>query len=123
MIPSNPFRSLLAVAAFAGALLTPALAEVAVKVPAPAVDNHAGEGLQKVVLAGGCFWGIQAVYQHTDGVTKAVSGYSGGDLVARQLLGAMCLNKTAMLPPRFCLIIRRAAARHTAKVPVRLTAR
>lgn len=32
-----------------------------------------------------------------------VSGYSGGDLVARQLLGAMCLNKTAMLPPRFCL--------------------
>lgn len=79
MIPSNPFRSLLAVAAFAGALsLTPALAEVAVKVPAPAVDNHGGEGLQKVVLAGGCFWGIQAIYQHTDGVTKAVSGYSGG---------------------------------------------
>lgn len=33
-----------------------------------------------------------------------VSGYSGGDLVARQLLGAMCLNKTAMLPPRFCLL-------------------
>lgn len=32
-----------------------------------------------------------------------VSGYSGGDLVARQLLGAMCLNKTAMLPPRFCI--------------------
>lgn len=33
-----------------------------------------------------------------------VSGYSGGDLVVRQLLGAMCLNKTAMLPPRFCLL-------------------
>lgn len=33
-----------------------------------------------------------------------VSGYSGGDLVARQLLGAMCLNKTAMLPPHFCLL-------------------
>ncbi len=31
-----------------------------------------------------------------------VSGYSGSDLVAKQLLGAMCLNKTAMLPPRFC---------------------
>lgn len=31
-----------------------------------------------------------------------VSGYSGGDLVAKQLLGAMCLNKTAMLPPYFC---------------------
>lgn len=33
-----------------------------------------------------------------------VSGYSGGDLVARQLLGTMCLNKTAMLPPRFCML-------------------
>lgn len=33
-----------------------------------------------------------------------VSGYSGSDLVARQLLGAMCLNKTALLPPRFCLM-------------------
>lgn len=33
-----------------------------------------------------------------------ISGYSGSDLVARQLLGAMCLNKTAMLPPRFCLM-------------------
>ncbi len=33
-----------------------------------------------------------------------VSGYSGSDLVARQLLGTMCLNKTAMLPPRFCLL-------------------
>ncbi len=33
-----------------------------------------------------------------------VSGYSGGDLVAKQLLGTMCLNKTAMLPPRFCML-------------------
>lgn len=33
-----------------------------------------------------------------------VSGYSGGDLVARQVLGALCLNKTMMLPPRFCLL-------------------
>jgi len=33
-----------------------------------------------------------------------VSGYSGSDLVAKQLLGTMCLNKTAMLPPRFCLL-------------------
>ena len=32
-----------------------------------------------------------------------VSGYSGGDLVARQILGALCLNKTMMLPPNFCL--------------------
>ena len=33
-----------------------------------------------------------------------VSGFSGSDLVARQLLGAMCLNKTAMLPPQFCMM-------------------
>ena len=33
-----------------------------------------------------------------------VSGYSGSDLVAQQLMGAMCFNKTAMLPPRFCLM-------------------
>ena len=33
-----------------------------------------------------------------------VSGYSGSDIVARQLLGAMCLNKTAVLPPKFCLM-------------------
>lgn len=79
MTLSHSLRSLFAAAAFAGLLsLTPAMAEVAVKVPAPAVDNQSGEGLQTVVLAGGCFWGIQAVYQHTDGVTKAVSGYSGG---------------------------------------------
>ena len=33
-----------------------------------------------------------------------VSGYSGSDLVAQQVLGALCLNKTFMLPPRFCLM-------------------
>ena len=38
----------------------------------------AGGGLENVVLAGGCFWGMQAVYEHTKGVTQAVSGYSGG---------------------------------------------
>ena len=36
-------------------------------------------GLETAVLAGGCFWGIQAVYQHVKGVTNAVSGYAGGD--------------------------------------------
>lgn len=33
---------------------------------------------QNIVLAGGCFWGVQAVFQHTKGVTKAISGYAGG---------------------------------------------
>ena len=33
---------------------------------------------EKIVLAGGCFWGVQAVFQHTKGVTQAISGYAGG---------------------------------------------
>jgi len=57
-----------------------ALAESAAVLPAPAVDQSANQagGLQTAVLAGGCFWGVQAVFQHTKGVTKAVSGYAGG---------------------------------------------
>jgi peptide-methionine (S)-S-oxide reductase len=55
-------------------------AEPAVAIAAPTLDQTApaGGGLQNVVLAGGCFWGMQAVYEHTKGVTQAVSGYSGG---------------------------------------------
>ena len=57
-----------------------AQAEPAVAIPPPALDATAPapDGLQTAVLAGGCFWGIQAVYQHTKGVTNAVSGYAGG---------------------------------------------
>jgi peptide-methionine (S)-S-oxide reductase len=57
-----------------------AAAESAVVVPAPLMDNPKGAGpMQTAVLAGGCFWGVQAVYQHVRGVTNAVSGYAGGD--------------------------------------------
>jgi peptide-methionine (S)-S-oxide reductase len=53
--------------------------EPAVVIPPPAVDQSAApSGMQTVVLAGGCFWGVQAVFQHTKGVTNAVSGYAGG---------------------------------------------
>jgi peptide-methionine (S)-S-oxide reductase len=57
-------------------------AEPANVVPLPAVDEPAASGsaLQTVVLAGGCFWGIQAVYQHVEGVHQAVSGYAGGTM-------------------------------------------
>ena len=50
-------------------------------IPAPMVDMpEAPSGtLQTAVLAGGCFWGVQAVFQHVKGVESAVSGYSGGD--------------------------------------------
>ncbi|GLP73510.1 peptide methionine sulfoxide reductase MsrA [Mycobacterium antarcticum] len=50
-------------------------------VPAPDVDEPmAAPGTQETaVLAGGCFWGVQGVFQHVDGVTQAVSGYAGGE--------------------------------------------
>ena len=49
-------------------------------IPAPAVDTPAAEatGLQTAVLAGGCFWGLQGMFEHAQGVTKVVAGYSGG---------------------------------------------
>jgi peptide-methionine (S)-S-oxide reductase len=54
-------------------------AESAVVLPPPASEAPAsGAGLETAVLAGGCFWGVQAVYQHVKGVTNAVSGYAGG---------------------------------------------
>ncbi len=54
-------------------------AESAVAIPAPAIDVSSSDGLQTAVIAGGCFWGVQGVYQHTAGVINAVSGYAGGD--------------------------------------------
>src|SRR5262249_56992171 len=53
-------------------------AEDAVPIPAPAVDAAPASGIQTAVLAGGCFWGVQGVFQHTAGVVNAVSGYAGG---------------------------------------------
>jgi len=55
-------------------------AEAAVQLPVPAKDLAAGSDakLQKVVFAGGCFWGVQGVFQHVKGVQRAVSGYAGG---------------------------------------------
>jgi peptide-methionine (S)-S-oxide reductase len=62
-------------------IMRPASAEQAVVVPPPAKDEPlaAASGTETAVFSGGCFWGVQAVYQHTDGVTNAVSGYSGGE--------------------------------------------
>jgi len=54
-------------------------AEQAVRIPPPAQDAPAaGQGPQKAIFAGGCFWGVQGVFQHVKGVQRAVSGYSGG---------------------------------------------
>jgi len=54
-------------------------AEAAVVIPPPAVDEPAaGRHTETAVFAGGCFWGVQGVFQHVKGVTNAVSGYAGG---------------------------------------------
>src|SRR5580704_12365709 len=54
-------------------------AESAHAVAPPAIDEQAGPTTSEVaVLAGGCFWGVQGVFQHVEGVTNAVSGYAGG---------------------------------------------
>ncbi|MEP7100040.1 MAG: peptide-methionine (S)-S-oxide reductase MsrA [Burkholderiales bacterium] len=66
---------------FAGLQLqTSTAAEVAVKIP-PLTGDAASESKaaqETAVFAGGCFWGVQGVFQHTKGVLNAVSGYSGG---------------------------------------------
>ena len=74
---------------FAAALLLPLLvmlstrpltARDAREIPAPAIDEAAGSATSETaVLAGGCFWGVQGVFQHVAGVTSAVSGYAGGE--------------------------------------------
>jgi peptide-methionine (S)-S-oxide reductase len=55
---------------------------VTASVPAPLVDEPkpATGGAETAVLAGGCFWGVQGVFQHVKGVTSAVSGYAGGSV-------------------------------------------
>jgi peptide-methionine (S)-S-oxide reductase len=68
-------------AAFGAVLqITACAAEKATVIPPPAVDNAKAAGpLQKAVLAGGCFWGVQGVFEHLNGVHRVVSGYAGGD--------------------------------------------
>ena len=70
-------------ATFAAVLAMAIQADVAIAgspLPAPAVDIPAAsvQGPQTAVFAGGCFWGVEAVFRHVKGVSKAVSGYAGG---------------------------------------------
>ncbi len=79
-----PRLGLLAAAAGLGGLLLLHHGSVAAEpvrlVPPPALDEPAGPARQEVaVFAGGCFWGVQGVFQHVQGVTAAVSGYAGGE--------------------------------------------
>jgi peptide-methionine (S)-S-oxide reductase len=81
----QPFSRLSLCAAAIGALAITAFtiapsraAEDAVIIPPPALDAQASDGIQTAVIAGGCFWGVQGVFQHTAGIVNAVSGYAGG---------------------------------------------
>src|ERR1700722_13537152 len=53
-------------------------AEPAALVPAPMMDEAPRPHLETAVVAGGCFWGVQGVFQHVKGVSQALSGYAGG---------------------------------------------
>jgi peptide-methionine (S)-S-oxide reductase len=81
---STPARiaALIAVVAMGVVLLRSPLfgAEAVVLIAPPAVDNPKSPGpLQTAVLAGGCFWGVQGVFEHVRGVQKVMAGYAGGD--------------------------------------------
>lgn len=78
LIPLIAGAALLAIAAFA--VVSRSDAETATLVPPPALDEANSTATTEVaILAGGCFWGVQGVFQHVAGVTGAVSGYAGGD--------------------------------------------
>lgn len=86
--PETRFAPWLKAAVLAGLVFAGAAAMVAVRgavaedfklVPAAALDEAPGAaGTRTAVFAGGCFWGVQGVFQHVEGVVSAVSGYAGG---------------------------------------------
>lgn len=63
----------------AGELVTP------INPPLTNVPNSTESGTERAVFAGGCFWGVQAVFQHTKGATNAISGYRWWDAAWHQL--------------------------------------
>jgi len=71
-------RLLLAPLLFLAACQQPASAEPALLAPAARVQAHEPPGLRTAIFAGGCFWGIEAVFSHVRGVRSAVSGFHGG---------------------------------------------
>jgi peptide-methionine (S)-S-oxide reductase len=83
---SAAIAALIALAPFGAALSAGQAAEPVFTIPAPETDLTQSGSSAVAVLAGGCFWGVQAVYQHTKGVINAVSGYSGGEANTAQYL-------------------------------------
>jgi peptide-methionine (S)-S-oxide reductase len=76
------FAALLAIGTMAAIIWRSPLsgAEAPVNLASPALDNPKAAGpAQTAVLAGGCFWGVQGVFEHVRGVQKVIAGYAGGD--------------------------------------------
>lgn len=73
------FLPLLVLLAVTAACTAGNAASLAVPTPTMDATKAAKPGQQTAVIAGGCFWGIQAVFQHVKGVVNATSGYSGGE--------------------------------------------
>ena len=73
------FAAVVLVAGLAAHLNESVASEAAFKIPPAVVDEtRDASGMQTAVFAGGCFWGVQGVFQRVEGVVQAVSGYSGG---------------------------------------------
>ena len=74
------WRGHLAAVLLAVAGCAPASAAASVfDAPVPQRVSQESEGLQTAIFAGGCFWGVEAVFSHVRGVKSAVSGYHGGN--------------------------------------------
>jgi peptide-methionine (S)-S-oxide reductase len=72
------FAALAGLGMTASACWQPAMAESAVRTPVAAVKSNDVGKRETAVFAGGCFWGVEAVFSHVKGVTSVVSGYTGG---------------------------------------------
>src|ERR1044071_2808408 len=84
------WRILMTLAAVFGVLsqVPACAAEAAFVIPSPETDNPKAPGpMQKAVLSGGCFWGVQGVFEHLSGVKRVLSGYSGGEKRTAQYEG------------------------------------
>jgi peptide-methionine (S)-S-oxide reductase len=85
-IPTNLFAVAILLTVLAGLAALASAKEEARTVPPPVLDEQPGQtaASEVAILAGGCFWGVQGVFQHVKGVTSAVSGYTGGDQATAQ---------------------------------------
>ncbi|HTN99021.1 MAG TPA: peptide-methionine (S)-S-oxide reductase MsrA [Nordella sp.] len=78
-LSSRPIRLLAVLAAILAGSASLAAAQEGIAIPSPALDEPVTSArTETAILAGGCFWGVQGVFQHVDGVANAVSGYAGG---------------------------------------------